>query len=199
MMETTGEAPAQAWPGHFASAVSEELRPSVLASGELLEDLVSRNLPWLTGWVKGRVKDPELVHDICQDSFLKALRGVPRLKDLSKFSPWLYRIARNTLRDHLRRSIRRKRKLQFAGDLDAIPGPLPTSADPSDAEEAERLLEKVRALPSRYREPLLLRHSENLTYAEIGKILRISENAVQVRIFRARRMLRGQQVEAESR
>jgi RNA polymerase sigma factor (sigma-70 family) len=189
-MTETGTVPAQDWPGNCASAVSEELRPSPLISGEPLEDLVSRNLPWLTGWVKGQVKDPELVHDICQDSFLKALRGVSQLKDLSKFSSWLYKIARNTLRDHLRRSIRRRRRLQFAGDLDALPGTLPSSADLSDVEEAERLLERVRRLPERYREPLLLRYSRNLTYAEIGEILRISENAVQVRIFRARRMLR---------
>ena len=189
-MNETGDIPAQAWPGHRASAVSEKLRPSLLISGEPLEDLVSKNLPWLTGWVKGRVKDPDLVHDICQDSFLKALRGVSRLKDLSKFSSWLYKIARNTLRDHLRRSIRRRRRLQFAGDLDALPGTLPSSTDLSDVEEAERLLERVRGLPARYREPLLLRYSRNLTYAEIGEILRISENAVQVRIFRARRMLR---------
>jgi RNA polymerase sigma-70 factor (ECF subfamily) len=57
-------------------------------------------------------------------------------------------------------------------------------------EEAERLLDLVRGLPPRYREPLLLRHSRDLSYAEIGKILGIRENAVQVRIFRARKMLR---------
>jgi RNA polymerase sigma-70 factor (ECF subfamily) len=45
-------------------------------------------------------------------------------------------------------------------------------------------------LPERYREPMLLRHVRDLSYQEIASILGISENAVQVRIFRARQMLR---------
>ena len=162
--------------------------------------LVRENLGWLRGWVRSRVRDPELAHDICQDAVLKALRAARTLKDHSKFPSWLYRIAQNTLRDHLRRQARRRRWLLFTDNVDPLEARVHPSAprgagsNPAQAEEAaeeaERLLEAVQRLPPRYREPLLLRHSEDLPYARIAEILGISENAVQVRIFRARKMLK---------
>ena len=142
------------------------------------------------------MRDPDLVHDICQESFLKAFRSLGELKDASRFGSWLYRIAENTLRDHLRRKVRQGRRMTFSDDLDRLEAPdeprgrVGEAERAEEAEEAERLLGLVRGLPPRYREPLLLRHSRDLSYAEIGRILGIRENAVQVRIFRARKMLR---------
>ncbi len=153
------------------------------------EKLVQDNLEWLRGWVRGRVKDPELVHDICQDSFLKALRAAETLKDAAKFPSWLFRIAQNTLRDHLRRQARRRRWLHFSDDLDQHEARESPPDGASEAEETEKLLEAIRRLPARYREPLLLKHSEDLPYSRIAEILGITENAVQVRVFRARKML----------
>jgi RNA polymerase sigma factor (sigma-70 family) len=158
----------------------------------LVRRLVDENIGWLQGWVRGRVGDPDLAHDICQDSFLKALRSLPRLKDLSRFPAWLYRIAENTLRDHLRSRARRRRKFQNVEELDDLVSAAPLAKDAFDvAEEAERLLQAIRALPARYRDPLLLRHSRDLSYAEIGSILGVSEKVIQVRMFRARKMLEG--------
>jgi RNA polymerase sigma-70 factor (ECF subfamily) len=138
------------------------------------------------------VGDADLAHDICQDSFLKALRSLPRLKDLSRFPAWLYRIAENTLRDHLRSRARRRRKFMNVEELDDVPSSAPAAAEAfHTAEEAERLLQAIRALPGRYRDPLLLRHSKDLSYAEIGSILGVSEKVIQVRMFRARKMLEG--------
>lgn len=170
-------------PGAFAPGRSTEASLNA-------DQLVSANLGWLRGWVRGRVRDPELVHDICQDSILKALRAARSLKDESKFSSWLYRIAQNTLRDHLRRQARRRRWLVFTNNLDPVEAIAPSPGGGLEAEESQKLLQAVRKLPPRYREPLLLRHAEDLPYARIAEILGITENAVQVRIFRARKMLR---------
>ncbi len=170
-------------PGAFAEPREPGVSPQA-------EKLVAENLDWLRGWVRGRVNDPDLVHDICQESFLKALRSLETLKDVSSFPGWLFRIAQNTLRDHLRGQARRRRWLHFSDKLDEREAPGGGADRTAEAEEAEKLLEAVRALPARYREPLLLKHAKDLSYAEIGEILGITENAVQVRIFRARRMLR---------
>lgn len=169
-----------------------ESAPGTAAEGTegLMDKLVEENLPWLRGWLRGRLSDPELVHDVCQESFLKALKSVSRLKDVSRFPAWLYRIAENTLRDHLRRKARWRHLLKFTDELKER-GVEPSSAEDLDtSEEAEKLLQAIRGLPARYREPLLLRHARDLSYAEIGAILGISENAVQVRVFRARQMLK---------
>ncbi len=116
---------------------------------------------------------------------MKAFRAGEKLKDTSKFPRWLFRIAQNTLRDHLRFQKRRRRLFTFSDQLDNREAPARTEG----SEDAEKLLEAIRGLPLIYREPLLLKHSEDLSYARIAEILGISENAVQVRVFRARKIL----------
>jgi len=161
-----------------------------LGGETLREKLVQANLGWLRGWMRGRVGDRDLADDLCQDVLLKALRRLPRLRDESRFSGWLYRIAENTVRDHVRSEKRRRGRVQFTSEIEGFDRSAPPSGDPAVREEAERLLAAIRALPARLREPLLLRHSRGLPYAEIARILGVSENAVQVRIFRARERLR---------
>jgi RNA polymerase sigma factor (sigma-70 family) len=157
-----------------------------------LERLVRENLGWLRGWLRGRVRDPELADDLCQEAFLRALRRYGGLRDPERIRAWLYRIAVNTLRDHLRSEHRRRGKVVFTDQIEELETPTEAEDALGRDESAERLLAAIRALPARLREPLLLRHSQNLSYREIAKILGISENAVQVRIFRARQLLRAQ-------
>lgn len=158
--------------------------------GDDLSKRVEENLPWLEGWLRGRIRDPEIVHDVCQESFLKALRSASLLKDPAKFPAWLYRIAQNTLRDHLRRRTRTRKRLLFTGDPEVLEVPAADKDEVELEDETQRLLVAVRALPPRYRDPLLLLYSRDSSYAEIGRILGLSENAVRVRIFRARKLLK---------
>src|SRR6185295_991619 len=170
------------------------LTASPEASDKRPEDLVRENIGWVRGWLRGRVKDPDLADDLCQESFLRALRRFSRLRDPAKAAGWLYRIAENTLRDHLRNESRRKKRVVFTDQLEEMETPAAPSEDPlGQAEATGKLLEMVQALPPKLREPLLLRHSRSLPYREIGRILGISEKAVQVRIFRARQLLRSKQ------
>ena len=154
-----------------------------------IEAAVCENLGWLRGWIRGHLRNSQEIDDLCQETLLKALENLPELRDPSRFSNWLYRIAQNTLRDHWRNEARRKARVMNSDRLEEIQAP-PHGADAATVEEAERLLEAIRALPQKLRDPLLLRHSRDLSYKEIGMILGLRENAVQVRIFRARKMLR---------
>ncbi len=154
-----------------------------------LEPLIRENLGWLRGWLGARLRGARRqdVDDLCQEVLLRVVRGAGELRHPDKFPAWLYRIANNVLRDHLRRQ--KIRAVERAGlDVDPV--------DPRDVEfraereeELERTMSALLDLPPRYREPMLLRHVEDLSYADIGRVLGISENAVQVRIFRARKML----------
>ena len=164
-----------------------EYRPQPF--GSPAERLVAENMGWLRGWLKAKVRDPETAADLCQDSLLKALRSASVLRDPGKFASRLYRIAQNTLRDHLRREKRRRSRIQYTGDLESFDRSAPSSGRPEEVEEAEQLLEAIGKLPERLREPLLLRHSRGLSYGEIASILGVTENAVQVRVFRARKRL----------
>jgi RNA polymerase sigma-70 factor (ECF subfamily) len=159
-------------------------------AGERLASLVRENLGWLRGWLRGRVGDPDLADDLCQEAFLRALRRFSGLRDPARFPAWLYRIAENTVRDHLRSEARRRNRVTYTDRLEELDRSAPPAEDPAEQEIGERLLAAIRKLPPRLRDPLLLRHSRDLSYAEIGRVLGISENAVQVRIFRARKKLR---------
>ena len=155
-----------------------------------LENLVQENLGWLRGWVGARLhgykrQDSD---DICQEILLRVIRGQGSLRNPDSFAPWLYRIANNVLRDHFRRQV--TRRVETIG-IEEDPVDLTNTDEKLERdEELHGTIKALLALPRRYRDPMLLRHVDDLSYAEIGKILRISENAVQVRIFRARKMLR---------
>ena len=164
---------------------------------ESFEELAADNLPWLHGWLSARLRgrDGQEVDDLCQDIILRALRGYPRLKRRDRFRPWLYRIANNVLRDHIRRAARH-RQLGTSADheLDSVASKeRGVSVALDTQEQLENALDAVLDLPAKYREPILLRHLDELSYLEISEMLRISENAVQVRIFRAREQLRRSQ------
>jgi RNA polymerase sigma-70 factor (ECF subfamily) len=165
--------------------------PAASPPNATIEELIRANLPWLRGWVGARLRGPRRqdADDLCQDIFLKAIRGRAALRDPSKFPAWLYRIARNVLMDHLRRQKIREREL-IGVEVDRE-DPRGAAVDGVEREEElQRALQALLLLPERYREPMLLRHVRDLSYQEIASILGISENAVQVRIFRARQMLR---------
>lgn len=158
---------------------------------ESMESLISENIGWLRGWLEARLSGyrRQDVDDICQEIFLKAVRGIGRLRDQKKFPAWLYKIANNKLNDYLRQQKRRIGREVSASDVDlADSKDVPREIDLR--EEARRALQAVLQLPVRYREPMVLRHLEELSYDEIGRILGISKSNVQVRIFRARQMLR---------
>ena len=58
------------------------------------------------------------------------------------------------------------------------------------SETRETLLRAVQSLPALYREPFVLRHLENWSYAEIGELLGLPDETVETRLTRARRLLR---------
>jgi RNA polymerase sigma-70 factor (ECF subfamily) len=153
------------------------------------EGLVRQNIGWLQGWLRGRVDDPELVHDLSQEAFLKTFRNLGQLRDPKRFSGWLFRTAQNLLRDQLRSKRRQRTHLATTESLDRIAA-TGSGLTLEQKEDAARVLEAVRELPERYREPFLLRHSQDLSYDEISNLLGIERGAVRVRMHRARQMLR---------
>lgn len=132
--------------------------------------------------------------DIAQDAFLKAWKNLERYDPRSaKFKTWLMRIARNTVIDYLR-----KRKAFVFSDIEndgesafdaPDPGPLPDelAARAHDARAIEEALEK---LPLPYREVLLLRYMEQMTFEEIAAVLEESPNTVRSRHRRGLAKLR---------
>ena len=128
--------------------------------------------------------------DLVQAALAAALKDVDRFQGRSKFSTWLYGIALNLCRKHLRDRGRHA--------ATAAPGTLEAQASPSRGvlssvirhEMAEKIETAVGRLPTSMREAFVLRYVHGQDYPEIAEITGVSEGTARVRAFRARALLR---------
>lgn len=136
------------------------------------------------------------IEDLTQEAFIKAFTSLASFNEEYAFSTWLYRIATNNTIDH----IRRKRLSTFSIDkpiaskdsdyLFELPDTDPEPDQELIARQRHRMLdEAMNDLPPKYRKVIIMRHVEEMDYAEIAKALRLPLGTVKAHIFRAREML----------
>jgi len=135
----------------------------------------------------GRSPDAE---DVAQEVFLQAYRSLPKLKDPGKFGSWIYGIARHVCMNWLRQRKTQEVPFTEVPELDQTADIRSREVSPDASDREEVVLQCVRSLPGIYREVVTLRYMEDFSYARIAEILGISESAVNVRLIKARRMLR---------
>ncbi len=131
--------------------------------------------------------------DIAQEAFLKAYRALPNFRGDSAFYTWLYRIAINTAKNHIKSMSRR---LPEAHPENADGEPIDIEELQKDIESPENLLladelkqtilNAMNKLPEDLRVAIMLREVEGLTYEEIAEAMDCPIGTVRSRIFRAR-------------
>lgn len=181
---------------------------SVAIEGEALRQLVAdaqqgdraaadRLVRAHEGWVRSAIYAvmgrSDHLDDVAQQVWTRALDGLPSLENPRRLRAWLYTVARNTAIDYGQMQ-RRRRELALDGQLDDMPARSAGVANPPAALAADELrgtlVRAVQALPVLYREPFVLRHLENWSYAEIAEVLGVPVENVETRLVRARRLLR---------
>lgn len=146
--------------------------------------LVARYQAPLFRYLRGLVGDHQQAEDLLQETFLRAYRSIGSLHDPSLLRSWLYRIAHNQAISALRRR-------RLIGWLPLTFGALPSAPAPdARALEAARVAEALGRVPVQQRAPLLLHLVAGFSYAEIGRLLQISEDSVRMRISRGRAAFR---------
>ena len=129
--------------------------------------------------------------EVAQDTFLRAYRALisyppDRVRDL-KQRAWLHRIAVNVVRNRVRGV--RPRLVELNGsESDHTPGP---EAQAMRHAEMDDLAARVACLPPRYREAVVLRHVQELSYAEAAEALGQPVGTVKANVHRGLKMLRG--------
>lgn len=128
--------------------------------------------------------------DTTQDVWLRALRGIARLRDGTKLRPWLFGIAHHVLMDRLREQFRLP--LVSEGDMDLEA--LPASGDDTLELESElaALRDGLARLPTLECEVLTLFYLQELSLDEVAQVLAVPVGTVKSRLHRARRLLRHQ-------
>ncbi|MFN4182526.1 MAG: RNA polymerase sigma factor [bacterium] len=160
--------------------VERAQRGEAEAMGELIEVFSSR----IFAFFYSRNANRAFAEDLVQETFLKAWERISQLRDVSKFLPWLYSIARNCFRDAISgkyKTLPLEESL-YAGKED----PVEAVEQEEEIQKLERLLRK---LPEEFWMPLWLKEWENMTYEEISASLNVPVGTVRSRIARARKKL----------
>ena len=173
---------------------------------EAFEALVERYRRGIANFVSAGLRDANEAADLTQETFLRAYAHLGTFNpQLGKFSTWIYQIARNVVRTHLGRTLRRPQAQQLPEDRaleNALPD-LSREGDPSGGvlrEEAEReLREALAELPERSRTVLALRYFDNMEYATIASTLGLSLGNVKTLIHRGKLALAKKMRERDTR
>lgn len=163
------------WARRGAAGDREALRAIVLAH----QDAVYRLLLRLGG-------DRELARDLAQDTFVKAFAALAGFRAGAALRPWLFKIANNLFLDHVRR--RQPESLDALRELGADPG----AEDPALQRLGEglALAEALARLPVSWRQALVLRHDDDLSYEAIAEILGVPLGTAKTWLFRGRERLK---------
>ncbi len=143
----------------------------------------------------------EEARDVCQETFLRAFRGIAAFKGQAKFSSWLYRIALNLCRDWIRRE-RRTPVVQAPEGVDLTElvserGPAESVEDLVSRRDMSRLVARaMRVLSEEQRTAVVLKEYQGLTFQEIADLQGCPLSTVKTRLYQGLTLLRRELEEA---
>lgn len=158
---------------------------------EAFAELVREYRPQLLGHARRKLGCPEAAEDAVQEALVRALRAMPRFNGNYLVGPWLHRILSNVCSDEGNRKRREGEKTERFASNDRALNP-PSSIEDElglDIDDSE-LADAVDNLSEQYREALMLRFVEELSYEEVAAKAGVSEENARARVSRARNAVR---------
>jgi RNA polymerase sigma-70 factor (ECF subfamily) len=158
-----------------------------LASADLdaFGELVRRHQDFVYGAALRIVRNPVMAQDLAQEAFVRAHRALPGFRGQAQVRSWLYRIASNLALNAV------QRRREYPTDtIPERPARRDPAADTVQSALGRELEAAISELPTKLKEPLVLREYEGLSYQEIADLLELPINTVRTRILRGRRSLR---------
>ena len=152
-------------------------------SEESFQELFRALVPRMITYFRARGCRVELAEDLTQEVMLAVHRHTGRLRSKELFRPWLYRIAQNALRRHLRDVGRRVTTVECDFDVEE------THSREGDPLLHSQFAEWMAWLNPEERRIMMLRYVDDLEHHEIAAVLGIPLGTVQWRIFQAKRKL----------
>ena len=127
--------------------------------------------------------------EAAQEAFLAAWKGLPNFRGDSQFSTWLYQLTTHAAIDLMRRE---KRQIA-AADITEVSAADPAPSPQQQAEQSEQreiVRDAILQLAPEQREVVVLRFMEELSYEEIGAVLKLPSGTVKSRLNRAKAQLK---------
>jgi RNA polymerase sigma-70 factor, ECF subfamily len=169
------------------SRMLEKIGAARAGDEQALEDVIRHYQGRVAGYVVSLVgRDTADFDDLCQVVFVKMALSLPKFRSLDLFEPWLFKIARNVCRDHLRRLRLCRLFVSLSHDHEAI-----AAEQAKDPEARLRALDgAMKTLSGVQRELIDLLRGREYSYEELARITKSSVRSVAGRLFRARASLR---------
>ena len=158
-----------------------------------LRDLIVSYQRRVAGFIYAITGRSDSVEDLAQMVFVKMVRSLASLNAPDQFESWLFRLARNTCIDHLRRQKLRRIFTPFGPEHENVPEP-DGSVDTEELDALRHALSQIRPKDR----ALLALVQEGRSHAEIAETLDTSVAAVKARLHRAREQLRQHYTSEES-
>ncbi|MFC1635415.1 RNA polymerase sigma factor [Planctomycetota bacterium] len=151
---------------------------------DALAGLIERYQRPLRYFISRLLDDAQASEDILQDIWLTVIRRIHGLKKPEAFSTWLYRIARNKVYHQLRR------KKIWSELNENIAAPDEDEDDIVSLEDVAKLHTCLKKLRPEYKEVLMLRFLEQMSYQQIAKVLDCNLGTVKSRVYYAKLALK---------
>ena len=170
------------------------IKASQAGDNQAMARFINLHAAAVHGFIMSIIGDRSLVQDLAQDTFLRALLAIKKYEFRAPFRSWLFRIAMNLCRDHMRkRKVRtiissyqqsdRQEDIEFRDpQLDALQLAVQN-------ERNQALYRALQQLPDALRKVVVLRDLQEYSYEEIAQLLHWNPGTVKSRLFRARREL----------
>ncbi len=169
--------------GHLAALVAE----AAAGDGQAWSELIERYARRVYALAKSRLRDPDQAEEVSQAVFASVFQHVSagRYTERGQFEPWLFRIAMNRIRDHVRRNAR---QLRIVSDLaDRTPAPRASDLETHDFRD---LRSAIDSLSDADQEIIGLRHQAGMEFKAISEVLNEPVGTLLARHHRALHKLR---------
>ena len=178
---------------HMDSASSAWLVAECIAGNEAaIETLIREHQAGVFRLALSIVGDPADAHEIAQETFIAALRALPSYEERKSFKAWLYVIALNLSRSHLRKrkfleKLRATTTALFRLESQKVKSPEEAVLH---SEKEAAIWNELNKLDERHRIVVILRYFQDLSITEISEVLDIHEGTIHSRLHTARERLR---------
>ena len=154
--------------------------------------LVDKHHRTAVGFAYGVTSEMSIAEDAAQEGFIRAFQSLGKLDNYARFLPWLRTIIKNAAMDMLRRK-QRTVSLDELSESGYDPGDVTVEEPAEELGEEERLAAMHRiiyALRPDYREIVVLRYAQDMSYKDIADALDMKVSAVGEKLSRVRSLLR---------
>jgi RNA polymerase sigma-70 factor (ECF subfamily) len=176
-----------------AAQLAADVRRAQSGDADALASLIENNRAWVRGIAYSVLGDAHLAEDAAQEVCVRVVKHLRGLDTPEAFRPWVYRMTRNVALSMAQRRERSPQPLsldseQLQESFHSTRDERPSAAMEED-EKVSGILETIERLPDIYREVLVLKHVQDLSYSEMSHILGVSVKSLEVRLVRARKLL----------